>query len=500
MIFTENLFMKKFVIVIALISIVQSNVKGQVAQLYRANIVQPDTIKEVKLFDKDQYLREVEGFKNMGNSFESTINVLQQKIEMDSRETQDVDVDKLKKEVEELEAEIDRIKKKKNKIEQQEKGELEKKELERKKLEQKIKEEEEQKKIGLITDSINLIYIMRDANLQIENKIEAFKQTREHIFVIEKNMGFIFNENNEKREEILKMHRQLFSLKEDTDNYKREIDVFADSISKSTKYYGRIQVFINYIDIENKRIKISYDTLSVRTARLMKQVEDCASKWKKEKLDTQTSNQDIIGALPQIAIKNKVAPSITLLGAKEFKKLGWHKISIYAGNDNGFDTTMLAQLVTPEVSKYGINFSGTYNLKDITKDSSYKSVFNYLININSKDFNLVNNGNLEYTQLNVKLGYENIIVDKVLSLYGSFNFNSPLSRKKEFLAATQFSNATQYYFDFGVKVLLGNEKVNDFGFYLDLNFFNLTDDFKKLADTEDSLGLSSIKVGVQKTF
>jgi len=341
---------------------------------------------------------------------------------------------------------------------------------------------------------------MRDANLQIENKIEAFKQTREHIFVIEKNMGFIFNENNEKREEILKMHRQLFSLKEDTDNYKREIDVFADSISKSTKYYGRIQVFINYIDIENKRIKISYDTLSVRTARLMKQVEDCASKWKKEKLDTQTSNQDIIGALPQIAIKNKVAPSITLLGAKEFKKLGWHKISIYAGNDNGFDTTMLAQLVTPEVSKYGINFSGTYNLKDITKDSSYKSVFNYLININSKDFNLVNNGNLEYTQLNVKLGYENIIVDKVLSLYGSFNFNSPLSRKKEFLAATQFSNATQYYFDFGVKVLLGNEKVNDFGFYLDLNFFNLTDDFKKLADTEDSLGLSSIKVGVQKTF
>lgn len=146
MIFTENLFMKKFVIVIALISIVQSNVKGQVAQLYRANIVQPDTIKEVKLFDKDQYLREVEGFKNMGNSFESTINVLQQKIEMDSRETQDVDVDKLKKEVEELEAEIDRIKKKKNKIEQQEKGELEKKELERKKLEQKIKEEEEQKK------------------------------------------------------------------------------------------------------------------------------------------------------------------------------------------------------------------------------------------------------------------------------------------------------------------------------------------------------------------
>ena len=47
MIFTENLFMKKFIIVIALISIVQSIVKGQVAQLYRANIVQPGTIKVV---------------------------------------------------------------------------------------------------------------------------------------------------------------------------------------------------------------------------------------------------------------------------------------------------------------------------------------------------------------------------------------------------------------------------------------------------------------------
>ncbi|MBK8108861.1 MAG: hypothetical protein IPK46_00225 [Saprospiraceae bacterium] len=161
---------------------------------------------------------------------------------------------------------------------------------------------------------------------------------------------------------------------------------------------------------------------------------------------------------------------------------------------------MLAQLVTPEVSKYGINFSGTYNLKAITNDSSYKSVFNYLININSKDFSMLSNGNLEFTQLNIKLGYENIIVDKVLSLYGSLNYNTPLSRKKEFLSATKFSNATQYYFDSGVKVLLGNEKVNDFGFYLDLNFFNLTDDFKSWPILKILWGLSSIKVGVQKTF
>ena len=32
--------------------------------------------------------------------------------------------------------------------------------------------------------------------------------------------------------------------------------------------------------------------------------------------------------------------------------------------------------------------------------------------------------------------------------------------------------------------MLGNEKVNDFGFYLDLNFFNLTDDFTKWKNTE----------------
>lgn len=500
MIFTENLFMKKFIIVIALISIVQSIVKGQVAQLYRANIVQPDTIKEVKLFDKDQYLREVEGFKNVGNSFENIINVFQQKIEIETQETPVVDVDKLTKEMKELKAEIARINKKNNKLEQQEKRVLEKKELERKVLEEKIMKEEERKKMSHITDSINLIYLVRDANLQIENSKAAFKQTREHIYVIEKTLGHLLDNDKEKRDEIMKMHKQLFSLKDDSDEYKNDIDILSDTISKAKNYYGKLEVFIKYLDVQSKKSKILYDTLSVRTARLMKQIEDSETTWKKEKLSSQANNQDIIGALPQIAIKNKVAPSITLLGAKEFKKLGLHKISIYAGNDNDFDTTMLAQLVTPEVSKYGINFSGTYNLKAITNDSSYKSVFNYLININSKDFSMLSNGNLEFTQLNIKLGYENIIVDKVLSLYGSLNYNTPLSRKKEFLSATKFSNATQYYFDFGVKVLLGNEKVNDFGFYLDLNFFNLTDDFKKLANTEDSLGLSSIKVGVQKTF
>ncbi|MBK8108860.1 MAG: hypothetical protein IPK46_00220 [Saprospiraceae bacterium] len=69
-----------------------------------------------------------------------------------------------------------------------------------------------------------------------------------------------------------------------------------------------------------------YDTLSVRTARLMKQIEDSETTWKKEKLSSQANNQDIIGALPQIAIKNKVAPSITLLGAKEFKSWGYIKL------------------------------------------------------------------------------------------------------------------------------------------------------------------------------
>lgn len=502
--------MKKYVIVLALIWVGQYVANGQVAQLYRANIVQTDTIKEVKLFDKDQYSKEVEGFKSIGNSFEISINNLQQKIENEKKETEVVDVAQLSNEINKLQEEISKmtaqIKKEeqKKKIDQkkleQEEKERKRKEAEKKALEKKIEDEKERKRIAYITDSINLIYIVRDANLQIDNSLEAFKQTREQIYVIEKIMGLIFNEDKEKRDEILKMHRQLFSLKEDADKFKHDIDILSDTISNAKNYYGKLDAFINNLDVETKKTKISYDTLSVRTARLMKQVEDSESKWKNEKLTSQTSNKDLIGALPQIAIKNKVAPSITLLGAREFKKLGLHKISIYAGNDNDFDTTMLAQLVTPEVSKYGINFSGTYNLKAITKDSSYKSVFNYLININSKDFSMLNNENLEFTQLNIKLGYENIIVDKVLSLYGSFNFNTPLSRKKEFLSATQFSNATQYYFDFGVKVLLGNEKVNDFGFYLDLNFFNLTNDFKKLANTEDSIGLSNIKVGVQKTF
>lgn len=489
--------MKKYVIVIALIWTVQYVANAQVAQLYRANIVQTDTVKEVKLFDKEQYFREVERFKNKENSFDDIIKSLHEKIDGKNQQDRDSFVVRLGKEVNRLKVEIDSLNSNTKKSKQAEKEALEKKEHEKMELERKIKEE---KRVAIIIDSINLIYIVKDAHLRIENFNAAFRQTREHIFVIEKNMGLIFNEDKEKRKEILEMHKQLFSLKEDAENYNKEIGFLTDTLKNANKYYGKLDVFIKNLEAESKKCKISYDTLSVRTARLMKLVEDSETKWKNEKIKSKSSNQDIIGALPQIAIKNKVAPSITLLGAKEFKKLGLHKISIYAGNDNDFDTTMLAQLVTPEVSKYGINFSGTYNLRDVAKDSSYKSVFNYLININSKDFNLLSNGNLEFTQLNIKIGYENIVVDKVLSLYGSFNFNTPLSKKKEFLSATQFTNTTQYYFDFGVKVLLGNEKVNDFGFYLDLNFFNLTNDFKKLANTEDSIGLSNIKVGVQKTF
>ena len=66
--------MKKYVIVLALIWVGQYVSNGQVAQLYRANIVQTDTVKEVKLFDKEQYFREVERFKNNENSFDDILN------------------------------------------------------------------------------------------------------------------------------------------------------------------------------------------------------------------------------------------------------------------------------------------------------------------------------------------------------------------------------------------------------------------------------------------
>ncbi len=478
--------MKKFIFILALTTAGNFILRAQVAQLYRANIVQADTIGEINLFDKVQYNKKVADFKTTQTSFDSLIRQIQERANTVLKEKEEFDIELLKKEVAKLKKEV-------------EKKSNEEKSKAIKENEKKIAQETERKRIAKITDSINLIYIVRDAKVQINNAESAFKQTREQIYVIDKILGLIFNQDPEKRDEILKLHKQLFSLKEDSEKYKIDIERLTDTVSSYAKYYGNLGAYIKNLETENKHAKDSYDTLSIRTNRLMKFSEESELKWKKEKIDKKSNEQDIIGALPQIAIKNKVAPSITLLGAKEFKKLGLHKISIYAGNDNDFDTTMLAQLITPEVSKYGINFSGTYNLKSITNDSSYKSVFNYLINLNSKDIGILNQ-NFEFTQLNVKIGYENIVVDKVLSIYGSFNFNTPLSRKREFLMATNFANATQYYFDFGVKVLLGNEKANDFGFYLDLNFFNLTNDFKKLANTDDTVGLSNIKVGVQKTF
>ena len=209
---------KEIILIILVIGISHSNLLSQVAQLYRANITQTDTVSRVNLFDKEQLEKEVTNLRSSQVQLDSFLKKIS-RLENGNEERKELD----KKELEKTNREIENLKKQLKEAEKREiskeKKEREKQEKDKEERKKEIKEKEEKVRLEKeklddlkMADSIHLIYLTRDAREQIGNSLLAYNKTKGEIFIIEKTLGFILTQDPEKREEIMKMHKQLFSL------------------------------------------------------------------------------------------------------------------------------------------------------------------------------------------------------------------------------------------------------------------------------------------------
>lgn len=320
---------------------------------------------------------------------------------------------------------------------------------------------------------------LKDLKNNFTSEYKASGKFRDSVDIILSEIYMFWYDVELLKEDFNKLQSQLTTIS------KTKIDANTDL----KLMFADARILVSSISLKVDVINKAFNEFNLRISSVEKEITN----------DDKTINS--IASSPSISgISNKYSPSLAIQATAKFGS-SYNELGLFTGGLLSNNVKSVESMYFPELSNFSIYYKGSKaGIKLV--NANQKTGINYEVYYMTKQFgedSILGIDEFTYQAIQLKAGFEYVIYNEIISMYGNINFHMPITNKDNIRNIIGKERTDQVNIDAGIRMMLNPSQQSNGGtkLFVDLNMVFLNNTMQDVIKTKDNL-LPNLKIGIQQ--